>query len=158
MSRYKSWITVLCLIIALGPSARGQEAAVPAEFDYVGTYEIDRKFKVREGEPFNVIMKPMLVRIFTDGISIRIYGGGEDGGYTSYEVYRGEGIIEAPDRTIIETVAGVQAKSMVGGTLKNLTLTKRRLSVVSHPAVSGVIEIIYGKRRSDQELSAEVER
>lgn len=131
--------------------ARGQEAAVPPEFDYVGNYEIDRRIKLREGETFPVVTKPFQVRVYTDGISIRLYGGGEQGGYTSYEVYRGEGIIEAPDRTSLETVAGIQAKSMVGGILRHLTLTERRLSIVAHPAISGVIEIYYGFRRGDMD-------
>ena len=134
-------------------SAPGQEAAVPAEFDYVGSYEIVRKVKLRDGEPFEVALKPMIIRVFTDGISIRLYGGGEKGGYTSYEVYRGEGIIEAPDRTAIETVPGIQAKSTVGRLLRQLTLTERKLTIVSHPAVSGVVEVVYGDRRTDQSIT-----
>ena len=158
----KTFRPVNLLILAWGIFApidtEAQEAAVPAEFDYVGTYEVKRKVKLREGERFETIMKPFLVRIFTDGITLRLYGGGENGGYTKYELYRGEGIIEAPDRTAIETVAGVQASSMVGGVLRNLTLTQRRMSVVSHPAVSGVVEVIYGKRRTDLDLNSNAKR
>lgn len=153
-SSFPSLVPIL-LAFSLLMEARAQEMAVPADFEYVGSYEISRKVKLREGDVFDVIMKPLAVRVFTDGISIRIYGGGEEGGYTSYRVYRGEGIIEAPDRTAIETVAGVQAKSMVGGVLRQLTLTERRLSIVSHPAVSGVTEVVYGERSRDFDLNGE---
>lgn len=142
----KRSIVLLLGLVALVSTVRAQEAAVPAEFKYVGTYLLEKRIKVRGGEVFRVAMKPIEYRIYTDGISIRLYGGGESGGYTRYEVYRSEGILEAPDRSTIETVAGVQAKSTTGGVLRNITLTRRQLMITRHPAVSGVVEIVYAGR------------
>lgn len=149
------WWLIILASTSLLPA---QEAAVPVEYDYMGSYLLEKRVKVRHGEVFEVYMKPIRYRVYTDGISVRLYGGGQSGGYTAYEIYRSEGVIEAPDRSTIETVAGVQARSTTGSILRSITLTRRELMITTHPAVSGVVEVVYaGRVADDPEFGAQTQ-
>lgn len=148
----------ICLVLSLASAVAGwaQEKAVPVDFDYIGSYLLDKRVKLRDGETFEVPMKKIEYRVYTDGIKIYLYGGAEEVGHTAYEIYRSDGILEAPDKRTIETVAGIQAYSVTGSVLRGLTLTQRGLTMTTQPAVSGVVEVIYASRVKKKFLSQQI--
>ena len=140
-------LLVLGGVLGLGADALGDpEIAVPVEFDYVGTYRLEKRVKMRDGEALPVAMRPIEYRVYTDGISLRFYGGGESGGYTSFSIYRNDGFLVRHSDSFVETVAGVQARSLVGNIMRQTCLTEEKLTITKIPAFSDMVEVTYARR------------
>ena len=122
------------------------QPAVPAEFDYIGTYRLVKRVKVRSDKLLPVMIRPLDFRVYTDGITIRLYGSGESAGYTSFTIYRNDGIVHRHSDAEVETVPGLQAHSLVGHVNRQLCLTEETLKLHKVPAFSDVVEITYGRR------------
>lgn len=140
-------LMVLACVLGLAPAdGSSQDEGLPAGFRFVGNYKVERRVKIREGKPFPVAMEAFLCRVYTDGISVRIYGdeGGE--GYTSFTVYRNDGVMVPTSERTVETMPGVQAKTSVGDVLRHLTLTEDRLVLTKFPALSDLVEVTYANR------------
>ena len=133
----------------LGEEVWGGEFDLPLEFRDVGSYQLSRQVKLKEGRSFPVLVDPMLYRVYTDGVTVRLYGKDSADGFTAFTIYRNDGVMVRTREGIYETVAGVQAHSMVGNVLRQLTLTQRRLTLTKFPALSDLVQITYAERVSD---------
>lgn len=153
MTKKLSTVLYLSLIILAGAGgpARAQENEIPLDFSFVGSYELEKRVKMRDGRPFPVAIAETVYRAYTDGVSVRLYGGEKSEGFTEFSIYRNDGVVVRKSPTLMEAVAGVQASTMVGNVLRQLTLTQSKLTITKFPALSDIIQITYAVRIPDPE-------
>lgn len=147
-SLYIYWL--LALVVMVSPGARSvlaEQESLPAGFRFAGNYRFDKRVKIRDGESFNIESKAYYCRIYTDGITVRVYGESSMESYTSFTIYRNDGILTGAGTDKMETIPGLQAYSLVGNVLRQLTLTAERMVVTKFPSFSDVIEVTYANRR-----------
>ena len=134
----------LCLMPGDGVA---QDDSLPRGFRFVGNYRLDKRVKIRDGVPFQVKSKAFFCRVYTDGITVRVYGESASESYTSLTIHRNDGVLVGAGTSKVETVPGLQAYSLVGNVLRQLTLTEEQLVLTKFPALSAVVEITYANRR-----------
>ena len=139
------WLA-LGLVVLIGYRPAAEASEIPPEFDYVGSYRLVKRVKVRSGKPFRIAIPALKYRVYTDGIALRFYGEDESNGFTSFEVYRSDGIARLRGGSLLENVPGVQARSTVGQVLRQVTLTADALTLTKFPALCDAVEITYAKR------------
>lgn len=122
---------------------------VPHGFNYVGTYKLVKRVKVRSGKPFLIVIPALSYRVYSDGITLRFYGGSDEDGHTSFDIYRSDGITRLRSGNLLENEPGVQARSTVGQVLRQVTLTGRTMTLTKFPALSDAVEITYAARVAD---------
>ncbi|MBJ07139.1 MAG: hypothetical protein CMO40_08520 [Verrucomicrobiaceae bacterium] len=134
-------------LLFTSPTAAAGEASLPVGFRFVGNYQLEKRIKVRDGKPFQVRSNPFVCRIYTDGIMVRVYGESGGEGFTSFTIYRNDGVLVGAGTSHMETVPGIQAHSLVGNLSRQLTLTEEQLVLTKFPGLSDVVEITYANRR-----------
>ena len=147
-SLYVYWL--LALVVMVSPGARSvlaEQESLPAGFRFAGNYRFDKRVKIRDGESFNIESKAYYCRIYTDGITVRVYGESSMESYTSFTIHRNDGILTGAGTDKMETIPGLQAYSLVGNVLRQLTLTAERMVVTKFLSFSDVIEVTYANRR-----------
>lgn len=117
--------------LALLTSARA------GEFKHFGDFLLQTHFKLTGGQMTPIPMKPVVLRVFTDGIRIRVSVEGEEDSHTTFEIYRSDGIgRQRKGAGALEVIPGLQAMSNVGGTLRHLRLSRESLTITTFPGVS----------------------
>ena len=147
-SLYIYWL--LALVVMVSPGARSvlaEQESLPAGFRFAGNYRFDKRVKIRDGESFTIESKAYYCRIYTDGITVRVYGESSMESYTSFTIHRNDGILTGAGTDKMETIPGLQAYSLVGNVLRQLTLTAERMVVTKFLSFSDVIEVTYANRR-----------
>ncbi len=117
-SLYIYWL--LALVVMVSPGARSvlaEQESLPAGFRFAGNYRFDKRVKIRDGESFNIESKAYYCRIYTDGITVRVYGESSMESYTSFTIHRNDGILTGAGTDKMETIPGLQAYSLVGNCL-----------------------------------------
>ena len=122
---------------------------VPAEFRLIGSYELTKRIKVRAGEAFPIAINAIRYEVFTDGITVRCYAG-EGEAFTSFEIYRRDGVAVARKAGLVESIPGIQAKTLVGDVLRQLSLTEERMILSRFPAKSDIMEVTYALRTREE--------
>ena len=142
------WLVVISVTIVLRPvEVLAEQDVLPEGFRFAGNYRFDKRVKIRDGVSLNIPSKPFYCRVYTDGISVRVYGDRSQKSYTSFAIHRNDGILTGAGLEKMETLPGLQAYSLVGNVLRQLTLTEDRLIVTKFPAFSDVVEVTYANRR-----------
>ncbi len=120
-------------------SAQAEE--VPLGFNLIGTYQAEEYAKVRSGEYLIRPSAALIYRVYSNGAELKVFTDNVVE-HQTFEVYRSDGI--ATDTTTGDTqiVPGIQARSTSGSSLKQLTLTKNKLTVTSFPPLSSEILIM----------------
>ncbi len=140
-------IFAACILWITPAPGNAEDEALPVGFRFVGNYLFEKRVKIRNGTPFSVASKPYVCRVYTDGITVRLYGEGGSESYTSFTIHRNDGVMVGIGTANVETVPGVQAHTLVGNVLRQLTLTDERLVLTKFPALSDVVEVTYANRR-----------
>lgn len=126
----------LSLAFMLGAplSAEDRPEKLPAGYRYIGTYKMSSKVKVEKGESMPVVISPLIYRIYSDGIDVRVYcrSAGEDS-FTAYQIYRSDGVGVARESGEINVVAGVQAMSTKGDMVRQISVTRSSITMVKMP-------------------------
>ena len=127
----------LALSVAFACGLDAQEdkpEKLPAGYRYIGTFKMTSKVKVEKGTTMPVVITPLVYRVYTDGIEVRIYcrTAGEDS-FTAYQIYRSDGIGVARSSGEIDLVAGVQAMSTKGDMVRQVSLTRASITMVKMP-------------------------
>lgn len=135
-----------CVTWVTAPPCAGEDEGLPGGFRFVGNYQVVKRVKVRDGEVVPVAMRPLLLRVYTDGIEVRVYGNLEREDSTVFKVYRDDGVMVEGDEDTVETIPGVQARTLVGGVLRQMTLTNEGLVLAKFPAFSDIVELSYANR------------
>lgn len=136
-----------CLVLSAPAAFADEEEPLPAGFRFVGNYQFEKRIKIRDGAALSIVTKPFVCRIYTDGITVRVYGEGNVNGHTAFAIYRNDGVTVRSGSQGMETIPGVQAQSVVGSVMRQLTLTREQLVLTKFPALSDVVEITYANRR-----------
>ena len=124
-----------------------EQDSLPLGYRFAGNYRFDKRVKIRDGEALRIQSKAFYCRVYTDGITVRVYGENSKESYTSFTIHRNDGILAGAGTNKMETLPGIQAYSLVGNVLRQLTLTEDRLVVTKFPAFSDVVEVTYANRR-----------
>jgi hypothetical protein len=145
--RVQPILAVFAWLGCLAPASEAEEEALPTGYRFVGNYLFEKRIKIRDGSPFSVASKSFVCKVYTDGISVRVYGHGGAESYTSFTIHRNDGVTVGTGSGELETIPGLQAHSLVGNILRQLTLTEQRLVLTKFPALSDVVEVTYANRR-----------
>jgi hypothetical protein len=107
---------------------------LPAGFRLIGAYKLNSKMKVEYGQAMPVVISPLTYRVYSDGIDVRVYcrTAGEDS-FTSYQIYRSDGVGVSKSSGEIQVVAGVQAMCKKGEMLRQISVTRNSLTMVRMP-------------------------
>ncbi len=131
--------------------------ATASEFRHVGDYLLQAHFKLCGADTTLIPIKSIAFRVHTDGVTIRVSPEGDEESYTSFDVYRSDGIgRQRSGSGALEVIPGVQASTMAGETLRHLRLTKESLTITTFPGVSDQTIVIHAVAATphDTETSA----
>jgi hypothetical protein len=135
-------------IITLLSAALGfAGAAAGGEFSAMGDYVIHRQVKITgAGKVLDIPMKPLPLRVETDGVTVRISTSTGNENWSSFTIYRSDGIgRQTAAGGPLEVVPGVQATSDTGGVHKHLRLTQDTLTLTVFPGVSDQTVITHAR-------------
>lgn len=133
--------------VVLGGAAVARDAdQLPEGFSFVGNYEVEKRVKVRNGSLLPVALKRFVCRVYTDGITVRVYGDEGVEGHTELTIYRNDGVVVETGEGQFETVPGIQAQTLVGEVMRQLTLTEDSFVLTKFPAHSDVVDVTYANR------------
>ena len=119
-------------------------AGFASEFKHVGDFLLQSHFKLVGQQVTAIPMKPIAFRVFTDGVKIRVSAEGDDESYTTFEIYRSDGIgRQRQGAGALEVIPGLQATSNVGGTLRHLRLSRESMTITTFPGVSDQTIVSY---------------
>ena len=111
--------------------------AAALEFRHVGDFLLQSHFKITGGRVTDIPMKPMALHVYTDGVQIRISAEDEPESYSTYEIYRSDGIGRQREESgALEIVPGLQAMSRTDGVMRHLRLSAEALTITTFPGVS----------------------
>jgi len=132
-------MTITRTIAALLTAALGfTGSAAAGEFSPMGEYVIlSQKKLTGSGRVVDVPIKPLPLKVETDGVTVRVSTSGEAEAWSTFKIYRSDGI--GRQNTAggpLEVVPGVQATSDTGGVHKHLRLTRDTLTLTIFPGVS----------------------
>jgi hypothetical protein len=115
-------------------------AAAPlhgAEFRHVGDFLLQSHFKLTGEKQTPIPMKPVVFRVYTDGVRVKISAEGDSESGTTFEIYRSDGIgRQRSGRGALEVIPGLQATTNNGGVLRHLRLSRETLTITTFPGVS----------------------
>jgi len=114
------------------------------EFRHVGDFLLQSHFKLT-GEVMSPIpIKAVVFRVFTDGIVIRVSADGDDEAFTTFEIYRSDGIgRQRSEGGALEVIPGVQATSRNNNVLRHLRMSAESLTITTFPGVSDQTIVSY---------------
>jgi len=129
------------LSLALAPFATADEG----DFGSFGDYIVRHQTKITgSGKVIQVPIKPLKLSVSTDGVTVRVSTGSQGDAWSSFTIYRSDGIgRQARPGGPLEVVPGVQATSDHGGVHKHLRLTRETLTLTSFPGVSDQTVVIH---------------
>ena len=130
---------LLAAVLALAGPAGAEE------FTSMGRYVIRSQMKITgAGKIVQIPMKPLPLLVETDGVSVRIATGEESSNWSTFTIYRSDGIgRQSSAGGPLEVVPGVQATSDHGGVHKHLRLTRDTLVLSVFPGVSDQTMVTY---------------
>lgn len=132
------------ILSTLGVFLSVLSVAAASEFRHVGDFLLKAHFKIVAGQLTPVPMKPIAFRVFTDGVKIRVSAEAKDDAYTTFEIYRSDGIGRQRHETgALEVIPGLQAMSTAGGTLHHLRLSRESMTITTFPGVSDQTVVSY---------------
>lgn len=122
--------TMVCLLASA--TIAGAE-----DFRHVGDYLLESHFKLTGGQLTPIPVKPVVFRVWTDGLSVRVSADGNDEAVSTFEIYRSDGIgRQRPDGAAFEVIPGLQAMSRNQDVLRHLRLSTESLTMTTFPGVS----------------------
>lgn len=141
------WLLVGCLCLAVSAvQAEDKPANLPAGFRFIGSYKLNSKLKVENGKVLPVVISPLVYRVYSDGMEVRVYcRAASSESFTSYDIYRSDGVGTAKPSGEIEVIAGVQGYSTKGDILRQISVTRSDLTMVKTPPRSHRVEIIRAR-------------
>lgn len=119
---------------------------LPSEFTHIGEYVATLETRVENGVSNPVVLSPLIYHVYTDGIDIRLYClSVDDESFSSYRIYRSDGIGLTDADGEVSYIAGVQASSMLGDVCRQISVTRESLVMVKIPPRSNRVTIISAK-------------
>jgi hypothetical protein len=135
------------IVALLGTTLAFAGVAAGGEFSTMGDYVMHRQVKITgSGKVLEIPMKPLPLRVETDGVTVRVSTSAENDNWSTFTIYRSDGI--GRQNTAggpLEVVPGVQATSDTGGVHKHLRLTQDTLTLTVFPGVSDQTVITHAR-------------
>ena len=129
-------ILTLCLVM-LSSALRADEQRpknLPDGYRFIGNYKLNSKMMVERGDTMPVTISPLLYSVYSDGIAVRVYCiAAGDESYSTYDIYRSDGVGVARKSGEIDIVAGVQGFSTKGDMVRQISVTRKSLTLVKMP-------------------------
>lgn len=154
------WIICMGLVIAPlhGNDARlsSRPEGLPDTFRHIGDYQLKSKLRVERGDATPVLISPMRYQVYSDGIDLRLYcrAAGEDS-YTTYQIYRSDGIGVYRSSGEIDLIAGVQALNTKAEMVRQISITRNSFTMVKMPPRSHRVIITRAIALNSHELSSD---
>lgn len=127
----KRLAAILCLMVAVSTLGKA------SEFRHVGDFLLRSHFKLTGDRLTPIPMKSVAFRVYTDGTRIRISHEDDPEAYTTFEIYRSDGIgRQRSSAGALEVIPGLQAMSRVDGVIRHLRLSQESLTLTTFPGVS----------------------
>lgn len=118
--------------------------AMAVEFRHVGDFMLQSHFKLTGDKLTPIPIKAVVFRVFTDGIVIRVSADGDDDAFTTFEIYRSDGIgRQRSEGGALEVIPGVQATSRNNNVLRHLRMSAESLTITTFPGVSDQTIVSY---------------
>jgi hypothetical protein len=129
---------------------------LPPTFRFIGSYHLNSKLRVERGEMDPVVISPLNYQVFSDGIDLRLYCrvAGEDN-YTTYQIYRSDGIGVTRKSGEIDLVAGVQALNTSAEMIRQISVTRNSITMVKMPPRSHRVIITRAIAMNNDDLSSD---
>ena len=114
--------------------AQDAPSNLPAGFRLIGHYQLKSKMKVENGQAMPVLISALAYHVYSDGVDVRVYcnTGGEEN-FTSYQIYRSDGVGVTKSSGEIQVIAGVQAVCKKGEMFRQISVTRNSLTMVKMP-------------------------
>lgn len=113
-------------------------------FRHVGDFLLQNHFKLTGNVKTPVPIKAIAFHVSTDGIHVRVAPEGQPDSYTTFEIYRSDGIArQKTSGGALEVIPGIQAYTTAGGTLRHLRISKNSLTITTFPGVSDQTIVSY---------------
>jgi hypothetical protein len=131
-------------------------AARASEFKHVGDFLLQSHFKLTGQQMTPIPMKSIAFRVFTDGVRIRVKAEGDQEAFTTFEIYRSDGIgRQRQGSGALEVIPGLQATSNVGGVLRHLRLSRESMTITTFPGVSDQTIVSHSIAAEPKSVAAE---
>ena len=115
-----------------------------SEFRHVGDYLLKSRLRLTGDKSTPIAIKPMLLKVFTDGVEVRITAENDEDAKSTFEIYRSDGIgRQRSTGGALEVIPGVQAFSRNGGVFRHLRLSRESLTITMFPGVSDQTVVSY---------------
>jgi len=142
-----------CFVVAawffLISSLTASPIEVPSSFKLIGAFKLTSSVKIENGELLELVISPLNYEVYSDGLDVRVYCITEgSSSYTNYSIYRSDGISIAKNNEI-SFEAGVQAYSTQGDMVRQISLTRKRLTMIKIPPQSSRIIVTKAERVSN---------
>ncbi|MGB1874220.1 MAG: hypothetical protein ACPH5P_02190 [Akkermansiaceae bacterium] len=152
-----TWIAVMGFAILPLHGDDGQSTSRPEElpdtFRLIGHYQLKSKLRVERGDVIPVVISPLDYQVFSDGIDLRLYcrAAGEDT-YTTFQIYRSDGIGVSRTSGEIDLIAGVQALNTSAEMVRQISITRNSFTMVKMPPRSHRVIVTRAIALSSAEL------
>lgn len=131
-------------VIVLIAFAFATASSLAVEFRHVGDFMLESHFKLTGGKMTPIPIKAVVFRVFTDSIVIRVSAYGDDEAFTTFEIYRSDGIgRQRSEGGALEIIPGVQATSRNNNVLRHLRMSAESLTITTFPGVSDQTIVSY---------------
>ena len=113
------------------------------QFEEIGSFKVTSAILVKLGLATEVPKGDIILRVFSDGIDIRISPEGQDEDFLAFQIYQTGGISDDGGKNLLP---GVQAFSDQGQVIRHLVVNRKLLTITKFPTLTSDVEIIYAKR------------
>lgn len=129
---------------------------LPETFRHIGHYQLKSKLRVERGDVAPVVISPLNYEVYSDGIDLRLYCrvAGEDT-YTTFQIYRSDGIGLSRSSGEIDLIAGVQALNTSAEMVRQISITRNSFTMVKMPPRSHRVIITRAIALNSHELSSD---
>lgn len=146
----KRWVMALVLGVSicfgedeLLPSLTEPATSEEGVFREIGSFQVTKSVVVKLGNSTELNKASLILRVFTDGIDIRISPEGQDEDFLAFQIYRSGGVFDITGENLSP---GVQAFSDQGEVVRHLVIDAKLLTLTKFPTSSSDVEIIYATR------------
>lgn len=125
------------------------------EFKHVGDFLLQAHFKLTGDKITPIPTKPIAFRVFTDGVRVKVSAEGADDSYTTFEIYRSDGIgRQRQGGGALEVIPGLQASSHASGVVRHLRLSRESMTITTFPGVSDQSIVSYSIAAESKSVKA----
>ena len=125
------------------PKEEGLGGGGATEFREIGSFQVTETVLVKLGVTTEVNKGDLILRVFTDGIDVRISPEGQDENFLAFQIYYNGDIFDSTGENLIP---GVKAISDQGEVVRQLAITSKLLTLTKFPTSTTDVEITYATR------------